>query len=195
MRGGVLVSKAVPVLKGKTLKETAKRVAEVAVSSEMASQRVVAAAERNKGLDEHLDIPQLMAVLKAESERLSEGKSEDIGPILANQALALQSLFSRLTERALSQSHMSNIEAFMRLALRAQSQCRATLETLSSLNKAPTVFAQQANVATNQQINYAQNQLLGDDDELRQDTREQGAEKAVNPEMEALGEVDRAEDS
>ena len=190
-----MVRKAVSVVKGKTELETAERIAKLAVSPEMSSQRVVAASERNKGLDEHLDIPQLMAVLKAESERLSEGKSEDIGPMLANQALALQSLFSRLTERALSQSHMSNIEAFLRLALRAQSQCRATLETLSSLNKAPTVFAQQANVATNQQINYAQNQLLGGDDELRQDTRAPGAEKAVNPEMEALGEVDRAEDS
>ena len=154
------------VVKGKTELETAERIAQLAVSPELASQRVVAASERNVGLDEHLDIPQLMAVLKAESERLSEGKSEDIGPILANQVLALQSLFSRLTERALSQSHMSNIEAFMRLALRAQSQCRATMETLSSLNKAPTVFARQANVATNQQINYSQNQLLGDEAEV-----------------------------
>ena len=160
-----MVSKSVPVLKGNTELETAERIAKLAVSPEMSSQRVVAASERNKGLDEHLDIPQLMAVLKAESERLSEGKTEDIGPILANQAIALQSLFSRLTERSLSQSHMSNIEAFMRLALRAQSQCRATLETLASLNKAPTVFAQQANVATNQQINYAQNQLLRDETE------------------------------
>jgi len=83
----------------------------------------------------------------------------------------------------------------MRLALRAQNQCRATLETLSSFNKAPTVFAQQANVATNQQINCAQNQLSGDEDELRQDTRAPGAEKAVNSEMEALGEVDGAKDS
>jgi hypothetical protein len=190
-----LVRKAVPVVRGKTERETAERIAQLAVSPEMSSQRVVAASEGNNGLEEHLDIPQLMAVLKTESERLSEGKSEDVGPILANQALALQSLFSRLTERALSHSHVSNIEAFMRLALRAQNQCRATLETLSSFNKAPTVFAQQANVATNQQINYSQNQLSGDDDELRQDTRAPGAEKAVNPEMETLGEVDGAKNS
>ena len=190
-----MVSKSAPVVKGKTELETAERIAKLAVSPEMSSQRVVAASERNKGLDDHLDIPQLMAVLKAESERLSEGKSDDIGPMLASQAIALQSLFSRLTERSLSQSHMSNIEAFMRLALRAQSQCRATLETLSSLNKAPTVFAQQANVATNQQVNISRNQLLGGDDELRQDTRAPGAEKAVNPEMEALGEVHGAKDS
>ena len=160
-----MVSKSVTIVKGRTDDETAERIAKLAVSPEMSSQRVVAASEREQGLDQHLDIPRLMAVLKAESERLSEGKSEDVGPILANQALALQSLFSRLTERALSQSHMSNIETFMRLALRAQSQCRATLETLSSLNKAPTVFAQQANVATDQQINYAQNQLLRDEAE------------------------------
>jgi len=184
-----VVSKSVTIVKGRTDDETAERIAKLAVSPEMSSQRVVAASEREQGLDQHLDIPRLMAVLKAESERLSEGKSGDVGPILANQALALQSLFARLTERALSHSHVSNIEAFMRLALRAQNQCRATLETLSSLNKAPTVFAQQANVATNQQINYAQNQLSGDEDELRQDTRAPGAEKAVNPEMEALGEV------
>ena len=186
-----MVSKAVPVFKGKIVKETPKRVAQVAVSPEMASQRVVLASEHNKGLDS-TSMPQLMAVLKAESEPLSEGKSEDIGPILANQAIALQSLFARLTERGLSQNSMSNIEAFMKLALRAQSQCRATLEALASINKPPSIHAIQANVATNQQINYSQNQLLGDDDELRQDRGTSGAEKAVNPEMEAVGKVDGA---
>ena len=175
-----MVSKSVTIVKGRTDDETAERIAKLAVSPEMSSQRVVAASEREQGLDEHLDIPRLMAVLKAESERLSEGKSGDVGPILANQALALQSLFSRLTERALSQSHMSNIEAFMRLALRAQSQCRATLEALSSLNKAPTVFAQQANVATNQQINYAQNQLLGDEAEVPQEAFVSTEKKSTN---------------
>ena len=189
-----MVSKSVPVVKGKTELETAERIAKLAVSSEMSSQRVVAASERDKGLDEYLDIPQLMAVLKAESGRLSEGKSEGVGPILANQAIALQSLFARLTERALSQNSMSNIEAFMKLALRAQSQCRATLEALAAINKPPSIHAIQANVATNQQINYSQNQLLGDDDDLRQDTRTSAAEKAVNPEVETLREVDGAKD-
>jgi hypothetical protein len=113
---------------------------------------------------------------------------------LANQAIALQSLFARLTERGLSQNSMSNIEAFMKLALRAQSQCRATLEALAAINKPPSIHAIQANVATNQQINYSQNQLLGDDDDLRQDTRTSAAEKAVNPEVETLGEVDGAKD-
>lgn len=162
--------KSVPVEAGKNGTSTAKQIAKLAVSPEMSSQRVVAASERHRGLDPHLDIPELMAVLKADSERLSGGKPEDVGPILANQAIALQSLFARLTERALSQSAMTNIEAFMRLALRAQSQCRTTLEALSALNKTPAIFAQQAHVATNQQINYTQNQLSGGNDELHQNT-------------------------
>jgi len=86
-----VVSKSVTIVKGRTDDETAERIAKLAVSPEMSSQRVVAASEREQGLDQHLDIPRLMAVLKAESERLSEGKSGDVGPILANQALALQS--------------------------------------------------------------------------------------------------------
>jgi len=35
----------------------------------------------------------------------------------------------------------------MRLALRAQSQCRATLETLAAIKNPPVVFANQANIA------------------------------------------------
>ena len=42
----------------------------------------------------------------------------------------MSSLFTRLAERAMEQTTMPHIEGFMRLALRAQSQCRATLETL-----------------------------------------------------------------
>ena len=80
----------------------------------------------------------------------------------------------------------------MKLALRAQNQCRATLEALAAINKPPSIHAIQANVATNQQINYSQNQLLGDDDELLQDTRASRAEKAINSKMETVEKVDGA---
>jgi hypothetical protein len=40
------------------------------------------------------------------------------------------------------------------MALRAQSQCRATLETLAAIKNPPIVYARQANVTTGpQQIN------------------------------------------
>ena len=42
----------------------------------------------------------------------------------------------------------------MRLALRAQGQCRATAETLAAIKNGPAVFARQANIAHGpQQVN------------------------------------------
>ena len=41
--------------------------------------------------------------------------------------------------------HLPAAETYMRLALKAQSQCRATLETLANIKNPPTVFARQAN--------------------------------------------------
>ena len=45
-------------------------------------------------------------------------------------------------------------ERYMRLALKAQGQCRATLETLAAIKNPPVVFARQANFANGpQQVN------------------------------------------
>src|SRR5689334_10192850 len=45
-------------------------------------------------------------------------------------------------------------DTYMRMALRAQSQCRATLETLAAIKNPPVVFAKRTNVTTGpQQIN------------------------------------------
>ena len=71
--------------------------------------------------------------------------------MLSGQASALQAMFVRLSERAMEQTLMPNLEGFMRLALRAQSQCRATLETLAVLKNPPVVYAKQANVTTGPQ--------------------------------------------
>jgi hypothetical protein len=44
------------------------------------------------------------------------------------------------------------------MALRAQSQCRATLETLATVKNPPVVFAKQANIANGpQQVNNTLN--------------------------------------
>jgi hypothetical protein len=103
--------------------------------------------------------------------------------MLMNQATALQSLFARLTEKAFCAAHLPQFDGFMRMALRAQNQCRATLETLAQVKNPPTVYARQANVTTGpQQINNGttvpshvrkikneQTQLSGQKDELRTD--------------------------
>ncbi len=50
--------------------------------------------------------------------------------------------------------HMDHLDRYLRLALKAQSQCRATLETLATIKNPPAVFARQANIAHGpQQVN------------------------------------------
>ena len=82
----------------------------------------------------------------------------------------------------------------MRIALKAQSQCRATVETLATIKNPAVVFARQANIAQGpQQVNNngmmpagepragagktekPQNKLLGGSNELLPDTGAPGA--------------------
>jgi len=49
---------------------------------------------------------------------------------------------------------MGAAESYMRLALRAQNQCQATLRTLGEIKSPKNVaFVKQANIAKNQQVN------------------------------------------
>lgn len=83
------------------------------------------------------------------------GRSEEM---LIAQAHTLDLLFNRLILRSTANGDQGNLDAaetYMRLALRAQSQARATLETLSVIKNPPTVaFVRQANIANGpQQVN------------------------------------------
>ena len=85
-------------------------------------------------------------------------------------------------------------ERYMQLALKAQSQCRATLETLAAIKNPPIVYARQANIANGpQQVNNRalpdnpprtgktenqQNELLRLDDEATGWTPEQRTRQA-----------------
>ncbi|QZB00912.1 hypothetical protein K3369_02520 [Pseudomonas mandelii] len=97
----------------------------------------------------------------------------------------------------------------MRMAFKAQNQCRATLQTLAEL-KAPKqiAFVKQANIGQNVQVNNddngaikptrtrkskkAQNELLETDHVQWMDTRATGATVGDDSELEAVGEQHRA---
>ncbi len=55
------------------------------------------------------------------------GDMKQCESMLLSQAYALQSIFMNLSRRAVKQEHMRNFDTFLRLALKAQGQCRATL--------------------------------------------------------------------
>ena len=197
--------KAVPFHIGKTEEESCCSFAEVATSPELAAHRVIDAVECNSGLGEHIDVPTMLATLREQAKTVNDGDLAQAESMLMNQATALQSLFARLTEKAIGAEFLSNFEGFMRMALRAQSQCRATLETLSAIKNPPIVYAKQANISQgHQQVNNRiaepsrarevenqQNQLSGANNELLPDARASGNESRVNPTLETLGEIDR----
>ena len=76
--------------------------------------------------------------------------------LLTAQSVTLNGIFSELACRAHQAPSVAQFETYMRLALRAQGQCRATCEALAVL-KNPPVFAKQANIAHGpQQVNNSQ---------------------------------------
>ncbi|GIK87988.1 MAG: hypothetical protein BroJett026_34690 [Betaproteobacteria bacterium] len=200
--------KSVPVKPGASERETAQNVADVLTSPELAAYRVINGAELKSGMGEHIDVPSLMAKLRDQAASVNSGCLAQAEAMLMNQATALQSLFARLAERAMGHTTIPGFDANMRMALRAQSQCRCTLETLATIKNPPIVYARQANVTTGpQQINNGmaarprarqivseQNELLEAPNDERMDTRPAGPAGTSDQAMEAMGAVNGTDD-
>jgi hypothetical protein len=127
--------------------------------------------------------------------------------MLITQAHTLNSLFNNLVRRAALNmgEYMNAAETYFRLALKAQSQCRATLETLSTVKNPPVIYARQANVTTGpQQVNNGvpsprareteiqQSKLLEECDGERLVTETADTAGGLDPDMAAVGQVNRA---
>jgi hypothetical protein len=94
--------------------------------------------------------------LRAKFSQVNDGNLQLCEEMLVGQAHALQSIFVNLARRASVQQQQPQFESFMRLALKAQNQSRATLETLAAIKNPPVIFARQANINQgngNQQVN------------------------------------------
>lgn len=198
--------KAITCESGPSDDEKGRAYASLINSPELAAHRIVGMMQP-KSLADGIDTPTMLATLRDQAAAVQGGDLAHAEAMLINQASALQAVFVRLSERAMEQAHMPNLEGFLRMALRAQSQCRATLETLAAIKNPPIVYARQANVTTGpQQINNGtaapsrareieteQTQLTGGSHELLPDTRASGEASRTNQAMEALGKIDWAE--
>ena len=92
--------------------------------------------------------------LKRLTAAINSGDVRRAESILAAQAHTLDGLFANLALRANASASLDQFDSYLRLALKAQSQCRATLQTLGEL-KAPrqVAFVKQANIGNNVQVN------------------------------------------
>jgi hypothetical protein len=114
----------------------------------------VGAAGTIRVLNDIHDVNALTKILSQQTADVVGGNMTRPEAMLLAQAHTLDALFNSLVMKGLNQSHMPHYEAFMRLAFKAQSQCRSTLQTLSDIKNPSVVYARQANITNgNQQIN------------------------------------------
>jgi len=156
-----------------------------------------------------LDLSGLIDGLTAQTTLAIEGDLGRGEAMLTTQAHTLDAIFNNLARRAINAEHMDNLDRYLKLALRAQSQCRATWETLATIKNPPIMgYVRQANFAHgHQQVNNApsvagdasrtqenanmQSKLLEENDGERLDIGATGAAGQANRAMATLGKVDR----
>jgi hypothetical protein len=152
--------------------------------------------------------------LVGQMEEVNKGDLKHAEAILAVQAQTLDAIFNGLARRAAVNAgkSMAACETYLRLALKAQSQCRATLETLAMIkNPRPLAFVKQANIAAGpQQINNVMpvagisrarksksqkspNKLLEAHHDKWLDGRTASSPSNADSQLAAVGEIDRTE--
>ena len=116
----------------------------------------VVAVMYSKTFGDSLDLTEVMAALILATQRVQRNDLGGLEAILAAQVVALNGMFTQLAATAWNNLDKLDVaERCLRLALRAQGQCRATGETVAVI-KNPPVFARQANIAAGpQQVNNA----------------------------------------
>jgi hypothetical protein len=159
----------------------------------------VGAAGTIRVLNDIHDVNALTKILSQQTADVVGGNMTRPEAMLLSQAHTLEALFNSLVMKGLGQTHMPHYEAFMRLAFKAQSQCRSTLQSLSDIKNPSVVYAKQANITNgNQQINNGvpapriqeninySNELLEHTHGERLDTREKSTSSCINSELAAV---------
>jgi len=149
------------------------------------------------------DLQSLVNELGKQCKRVRDGDLARAESLLMTQAHSLDSIFNELARRAALNmgEYLNATERYLRLALKAQSQCRATLETLAAIKNPPVIYARQANIANGpQQVNNGTppspahgktsiepNKLLEQQNEQWLDTGTQGAASGANSALATVG--------
>lgn len=156
-----------------------------------------------------LDLQAIHDELSDKVRLVFSGDTRAAESLLISQAKALDAMFSALSCRALAQDYLEQFDTNLRLALKAQNQCRMTLETLATIKNPPVIFAKQANIAHGhqqvnnegfrtsthapapaRQIENKPNELLEHDDGQRLDTGAAGTASGSDKAMATLEVID-----
>lgn len=102
-----------------------------------------------------VDLAELVDDLRERVKKVQGGDMQPVEAMLMGQAMTLETIFTSLARRATSQEYLKQFQAYLGMALKAQAQCRATLEALAEIkNPRPVAFVKQANISGgHQQVN------------------------------------------
>lgn len=191
-----------------TDEERAAFTAEIAVEGLAHNGRLLQAyGEKGCG---RLDTTHVAEHLIRATREIEGGDMERAERLLFCQAVSLNAVFSNYALQAAEAEYVDQAERLLRLALRAQSQSRMTLETLATIkNPLNGAYVRQANLAGgHQQINNGNPPARtpeGDPAQIEQSRGlfdgkqlDRGTQKAASrghQEVAAVGEIHRAKDS
>lgn len=191
-------------VEGRSEGERGAAIAQLALNP--AVQAAVTTGQYDKGLFENLELGEMVGELSSQVKAVRNGDLGRAETMLITQAHTLDAIFNNLARRAAANlgEYLQAGESYLRLALKAQSQCRATVETLAEIKNPAVIYARQANVTTGpQQVNNGvpsrareieteQSKLSGGSRELLPDTRASQNESRINPPVGAVDKVHRA---
>lgn len=103
------------------------------------------------------NLGELVQDLDKRIDKIKDGDMTSVEAMLFGQAKVLETMFTSLAMRAANQDGLKQFQVNLTLALKAQAQCRSTLEALAEIkNPRPVQFVKQANMTTGpQQVNNA----------------------------------------
>lgn len=108
------------------------------------------------GLEGQVKLNDLISDFRTNVQEIWAGDLKQAESMLFGQAQALQAIFTHTARAARHADKLQHQEILLRMAFKAQAQCRATLETLANVKNPPVVFARQANIVSQggqQQVN------------------------------------------
>jgi hypothetical protein len=167
----------------------------------------VAARFAKGNVGEVLPLQAVVTAFAESAKRVNVNDLKDVEATLHSQAATLNLMFGEFSRRAALNmgEYVDATESYMRMALKAQNQCRMTLETLSNIKNPPVVYAKQANISNGpQQVNNTLHAHTGENQiqpskvleqihEQRMDSPAQSATGQSNSELEAMDAGNRSQ--
>ena len=170
-----------------------------------------------------LSLTDMVSSMRESGDAINRGDLAAAERMLFAQAISLNAISAELARRAFLNmgEHLPAMESYMRLSLKAQAQCRATVEALAEIkNPRPVAFVKQANISNGpQQVNNggqasavtanetstrtgahaeetesAQSKLLEASDVERLDTGTPGTAGGAHQDVATVGRLDGAQD-